>query len=123
LNLLSRLQESLGLSYLFITHNLAVARHMADRIAIMYLGRIVEIGPSEAVFGRPAHPYTRCLLEARESEPLGGEVPGIRQRPLGCEFHTRCPKIKHQCLRKRPFLLSLGDRHFAACHLVSDAVH
>ena len=100
LNLLSRLQRELGLTYVIITHNLAVVRHVSDEMAIMYMGRFVERGPTGEIFRAPAHPYTHGLLAAqplpdpdrrRENVELQGEVPSLTRRPSGCEFHTRCP--------------------------------
>ncbi|QQA41732.1 ABC transporter ATP-binding protein [Pelagovum pacificum] len=120
LNLLNDLQARLGISFLLITHNLAVARHVTDRIAIMYLGRIVETGPSTEIFARPAHPYTRALLGARRkggiSTPIKGEVPSLTSRPKGCEFHTRCPLVADRCRTEAPSLRSLGGKHIVACH-------
>ena len=131
LNLLNDLQARLGVSFLIITHNLAVARHVTDRIAIMYLGRIVETGPSAAIFARPAHPYTRALLAAHEETaeegsgagraPIEGEVPSLRARPEGCEFHTRCPLASDLCRRRAPPSRLIGRRHSAACHYAEPA--
>lgn len=119
LNLLNSLQAELGLSYLFITHNLAVARHITDRIAIMYLGRIVETGPTARIFAAPRHPYTRALLNARKGgtrQQITGEVPSLRRRPMGCEFHTRCPLVQPKCRAERPLERATGTDHFVACH-------
>jgi len=123
LNLLNQLQARSGVSFLLITHNLAVARHVTDRIAILYLGRIVEEGPSEQVFARPAHPYTRALLAARnhDSATLGGEVPSLKARPSGCEFRTRCPLANQFCARQRPDLQRVGPGHSMACHLAGNS--
>ena len=106
LNLLSDLQQELGLGILIITHNLNIVRHVADQMAIMYLGRFLEQGRSELIFDRPRHPYTAALLAANPSPnpdavhqriELTGEVPGLLQRPSGCEFHTRCPRVQAEC--------------------------
>ncbi|MGZ9809624.1 ABC transporter ATP-binding protein [Pseudoroseicyclus sp. H15] len=122
LNLLNELQERLGVSFLLITHNLAVARHVTDRIAIMYLGRIVETGPSARIFAEPAHPYTRALLKARAvggapaAPPIEGEVPSLKARPSGCEFHTRCPRATDICRAMAPERRAIGPGHIVACH-------
>jgi peptide/nickel transport system ATP-binding protein len=111
LNLLSDLQQEMGLAIMIITHNLNIVRHVADRMAIMYLGRFLEQGLSELVFHRPRHPYTAALLAANPStdpdaEPeridLAGEIPGPLHRPLGCEFHTRCPRVQAECREQFP---------------------
>jgi oligopeptide/dipeptide ABC transporter ATP-binding protein len=111
LNLLARLQRELGLTYVIITHNLAVVRHVSDETAIMYMGRFVEKGPTADIFERPAHPYTAGLIAAqphpdpdrrREHAPLLGEVASLAKRPPGCEFHLRCPKMKERCKLERP---------------------
>jgi peptide/nickel transport system ATP-binding protein len=120
LNLMTDLQAELGLSYLLITHNLPVARHVADRIAVMYLGRVVEQGPTEAIYHRPAHPYTRALIGARgggERVVLKGETPGLQPRPTGCEFHTRCPLAEPRCRVEAPALLRIEKSHRVSCHL------
>ncbi len=125
LNLLSGLQQRLGLGVLIITHNLNVVRHVADRMAIMYLGRFVEQGPSAAVFARPRHPYTRALLSANPSADaaaraermsLEGEIPGPLDRPSGCEFHTRCPARQTDCAATRPGESVDADEHYYRCH-------
>lgn len=124
LNLLNSLQASLGVSFLLITHNLAVARHVTDRIAVMYLGRIVEIGATADLFARPAHPYTRALLGTRAARqrqaPLKGEVPSLRQRPSGCEFHTRCPIARSICAEEPPAERTIGRGHHVRCHFPAD---
>ncbi|MCU0911033.1 MAG: ATP-binding cassette domain-containing protein [Rhodobacteraceae bacterium] len=128
LNLLKDLQDRLGLTYLFISHNLAVVRFMADRLAIMYLGRIVEEGPAGRLFDAPAHPYTRKLLEtvpdvdnprrARETE--GFEVPSPLDLPGGCTFHPRCPLAGDRCRNERPVLRDRPNGTRVACHAVTD---
>ena len=124
LNLLGELRERLGLAMIIITHNLHVVRHVADRMAVMYLGRFVEIGPTEEVFSAPAHPYTAALLSANpEPDPdkakdritLPAEVPSLLHRPKGCEFHTRCPWAKRDCGLASPETIVVGQRQ-VACH-------
>ncbi|HVR68035.1 MAG TPA: ABC transporter ATP-binding protein [Verrucomicrobiae bacterium] len=125
LNLLSRLQRELGLTYVIITHNLAVVRHVSDEMAIMYMGRFVERGPTGEIFRRPGHPYTHGLLAAqpvpdpdrrRGNVELQGEVPSLTRRPAGCEFHTRCPHQRDNCRIDRPGPRSLGGRRELLCH-------
>jgi oligopeptide/dipeptide ABC transporter ATP-binding protein len=129
MNLLRRLQRTLGLTYLFIAHDLAAVQHLSDRVAVMYLGRIVEIGDRETVYRDPAHPYTRALLSAvpipdpvrerrRERIVLAGDVPSPVHPPSGCRFRTRCPDVFEPCPGVDPALQPVGDaaRH-AACHL------
>ena len=126
INLISDLRRQLGLSMIFISHDLSVIRHVSDRIAVMYFGRIVEIGPSEAVFGAPSHPYSQALVAAvprpdpSQRKPrvlLEGELPDPTQPPLGCAFQSRCPVAIERCQRERPGLQAFGDRE-VACHLV-----
>ena len=122
LNLMRRLQAELGLTYILISHNLSVVRHMADDIAIMYLGRFVETGPAEEVFANPRHPYTRLLLETipdvqqpnRDRQPLSGEVPSPIDPPPGCPFHPRCPQAEARCRESRP-ALEMRDGREVAC--------
>jgi peptide/nickel transport system ATP-binding protein len=128
LNLMTELQERLGLTYLFISHNLAVVSHIADRIGVMYLGRLVEIAGAEALFARPRHPYTRMLLDAvpdlamsgKARTPVAGEVPNPLDPPAGCAFHPRCPHASERCSRERPQALALGDGASVACHAVQE---
>jgi peptide/nickel transport system ATP-binding protein len=127
LNLMRDLQDRLGLTYLFISHNLAVVRHMADRLGVMYLGRIVEQGPAESIFGRPRHPYTRLLLDAipdlepgrRVRAPVGGELPSPVAPPAGCAFHPRCPLATERCRVEKPMHIMVGDVE-VACHAVEE---
>jgi peptide/nickel transport system ATP-binding protein len=125
LNLLSRLQQEMGLGILVITHNLNVVRHVADRVAIMYLGRFVEQGDSQRVFSRPRHPYSAALLSAnpspdpdarRERVELVGEVPSLLHRPAGCEFHTRCPRARQLCTEIFPGATGGAGERLFRCH-------
>ena len=129
LNLMQDLQDNLGIAYLLVSHDLAVVDHMADQVAVMYLGRIVESAPRDDLFSRPSHPYTQALLRAipmpggarhKAGLGLGGEVPSPLDPPSGCPFHPRCPKAVDICRRQRPALEPVdgsGDNHRAACHL------
>jgi peptide/nickel transport system ATP-binding protein len=127
LNLMCDLQTRLGLTYLFISHNLAVVRHMSDRLGVMYLGRIVELGPAEAVFQAPLHPYTRLLLDAipdlkqvgRSRTPVGGEVSCPITPPPGCPFHPRCPLANARCRAEKPAHTRFGEV-LVACHAVAE---
>jgi peptide/nickel transport system ATP-binding protein len=125
LNLLVRLQRELGLTYLIITHNLAVIRHVSDELAIMYMGRFVEQGPTRDIFENPAHPYTHGLLAAqphpdpnrrRARVELQGEVPSLMRRPAGCEFHTRCPNAIARCRTDIPLPTRLAGEREVRCH-------
>ena len=127
LNLMKELQSRMGLTYLFISHNLAVVRQVSDRIGVMYLGRIAELAPAESLFRRPRHPYTRALMEAipdldmtgRVRIPVGGEVPSPITPPTGCAFHPRCPLVQPRCKAERPELMPAGDA-MVACHAVEE---
>jgi oligopeptide transport system ATP-binding protein len=125
INLLKDLQRRFALSYLFIAHDLAVVKHVADRIAVMYLGQIVELAPKRALFEAPQHPYTRALLAAiphpdpsrrGQVKPLQGDVPSPLNPPSGCRFHTRCPFVQDRCRVEMPKLRTVGDGHSTACH-------
>jgi peptide/nickel transport system ATP-binding protein/oligopeptide transport system ATP-binding protein len=136
INLLEELQDEMGLAYLFVAHDLSVVRHIADRVAVMYLGKIVEIGPRDDLFDRPMHPYTQALISAipipdprrertRERILLQGDVPSPANPPSGCRFRTRCPKFltlseseQGKCVNEEPLLIAKGasDKHFDACH-------
>jgi len=126
LNLMRDLQARLGLTYLFISHNLAVIRHMSDRLGVMYLGRIVEIGDAETIFREPRHPYTRLLMDAipdldhigRARTPVGGDVPSPIAPPPGCAFHPRCPLATARCREDVPTLRDTGGV-MVACHAVN----
>jgi peptide/nickel transport system ATP-binding protein len=127
LNLMADLKDRLGLSFLIISHNLAMVRHVTDRIAILYLGRVVESGPTEAVFANPQHPYTASLI-ASEPNPdprkrradlaIVGDVPSLLQRPSGCQFHTRCKHVFDRCRTERPELRTISQGWTASCHLL-----
>jgi oligopeptide transport system ATP-binding protein len=127
INLLEDLQDDLGLAYVFVAHDLGVVRHVADRIAVMYLGKIVELGPAEAVYSNPIHPYTESLLNAipipdpranreRERKVLEGDVPSPANPPSACRFHTRCPYATEVCSSDEPAFVDYGGGHWAACH-------
>ena len=134
LNLMADIKEQHGLSYLFIGHDLAVVEHLADRVAVMYLGRIVELAPREELFAAPAHPYTRALIAAIPTLQAGrkrrfgvpiGDVPSPLNPPSGCPYHTRCPKAQAVCRRERPLLQQAPKRpaiHRVACHFPESVV-
>lgn len=128
LNLLSDLKDTLGLTYLFIAHDLAVVSHISDRVLVMYLGRVVEFGPTESIYSRPTHPYTKALLSAvpvpipryfNASSIVAGELPSPLSPPSGCHFHTRCLRARDDCREVRPEYLQAGEGHMVACHYVS----
>ncbi len=130
LNLMKDLQRERGLSYLFISHNLAVVRHVADDVGVMYLGRLVERAPQQALFSAPRHPYTRMLLDAipdihlsgRSRTPVQGEVPNPLAPPAGCAFHPRCPHADARCKAERPLLAEVAGTPGVqvACHAVAE---
>lgn len=128
LNLLMRLQAQHNLTYMLISHSLGVVEHVSDRIAVLYLGEIVEEGPRDEIFRQPRHPYTQALMAATPvvdpskrqiHRPLSGMIPGPASRPSGCRFHTRCPRAWSLCQHTRPRPQRVGDSHVAACHLLT----
>ena len=132
-NVLMELQQRLGLSYLFVAHDLAVVRHISHRIAVMYLGRIVEIADGDSLFREPLHPYTQALLSAvpvadpeaearRERQVLLGEVPSVMRPPGGCRFHPRCPRAQALCREQAPALAAVDGGRAVACHLHTGAI-
>ncbi len=126
IDLMLNLRKELGLTYLFITHDLAVAKYISDRIAVMYLGKIFELGKKETLFSNPSHPYTQALLSAvpvpdpqgkRKKPELKGEVPSAIDVPSGCRFHPRCPKAFSKCPIEEPVILEIEKNHYVSCHL------
>jgi len=126
INLLVQLQEEMDLSYLFIAHDLSVVEHISDRVAVMYLGRIVELATDQELYRNPQHPYTRALLSAvpvpdpeasKQKILLEGDVPSPLNPPSGCTFHTRCPERQEECVHQEPSFRDLGEGHRVACHL------
>jgi peptide/nickel transport system ATP-binding protein len=125
LNLFMELRQEFGLTYLFISHDLGVVEHLSDRVAIMYLGRVVEMAPTEELFAQPNHPYTQALLREvprldtrrRQFEPVKGEIPSPLDPPSGCHFHPRCPFATDRCRSEPPRLKEIAPGRFAACHL------
>jgi oligopeptide/dipeptide ABC transporter ATP-binding protein len=131
INLMMRLQEDLGLSYLFIAHDLAVVEHISHRVAVMYLGKMVEVADRRSIFGNPQHPYTEALLSAvpvpdpkaqRKRIILAGDVPSSVHLPAGCRFHTRCPYVMERCRVEEPAMQEVKPGHHVACHLRSEAI-
>jgi len=129
INLIGELQDKLNLTYLFISHNLGVIQHVSNTIAVMYVGKIVEVGSVDQIFNEPLHPYTRALLEAIPSpDPearmgevvLKGTVPSPENPPPGCRFNTRCPHVSSICREKEPQIVEVGRGHAVACHLIHE---
>lgn len=127
INLLVDLQQKLNLTFIFISHDLNVVQHISDRIGVMYLGKLVEIGKSEEVFMQPLHPYTKALLASipqpkigkdKELKTLKGQIPSVANPPSGCRFHTRCPSVISKCKLSEPELIAVSIDRFVACHLV-----
>lgn len=128
INLLSELKRDMDLTYLFIAHDLAVVRHISDRVAVMYLGRIVELAPARELYVRPLHPYTQALMNSVPNpdpakrglrQIISGEIPSAENPPAGCRFHERCPSCQTLCRELDPPLVAVGPGHLVACHLVS----
>ena len=129
INLLQDLQEEFALTYLFIAHDLSVVRHVSDRVAVMYLGKLVELAPCRQLYEKPLHPYTRSLLSAvpaprpgnkKERIILQGEIPSPLNPPSGCSFHPRCPLVMEKCRRRPPAYLPAAPGHWVACHLINE---
>ncbi len=131
-NLLTDLQQALGLTYLFIAHDLAVVRHIATRVAVMYLGRIIELAPKHALYAAPLHPYTQALIAAvpvrhpsaraagrARRAGIAGDLPSPLAVPAGCRFHPRCPHAMAVCREREPAVFEARPGHFVACHLVN----
>lgn len=125
LNLMQKLQQKKNLTYLFISHDLSVVKHISDRVAVMYLGEILELADKDEIFRHPAHPYTQALLSAiplprvdrkREQIHLQGDVANVYDMPKGCKFHTRCPHADERCREIKPELDEIAPRHYCACH-------
>ena len=130
INLLEELQKKMGLTYIFIAHDLSVVKHISDMIAVMYLGKIVEMAPCEELYQNPRHPYTKALLAAipipdpavektREKVEITGEVPSVMKRPAGCSFSDRCPHATDRCRQEMPEYVESRKGHYTACYFVS----
>lgn len=131
LNLLKKLQKQFQLTFLFISHDLSVVRHISDRVMVMYLGKVVEIAEKKDLFDSPLHPYTKALLSSipvpnptlqRERVMLSGDVPSPINPPTGCRFHTRCPFAVEKCIQEEPALRQIGNNHFVSCHIAEELV-
>ncbi|MCD6477730.1 MAG: ABC transporter ATP-binding protein, partial [Candidatus Aenigmarchaeota archaeon] len=132
LNLLEKLQKELKLTYLFISHDLGVVRYLADKVGVMYLGKMVEIGTIDQVFDNPKHPYTKMLLESipipdptaarsiKKRKEILGEIPSPLNLPKGCRFHTRCPYAKDLCKDEEPGMVEIEKGHFVRCHFAGE---
>ncbi|MFC5711664.1 ABC transporter ATP-binding protein [Thalassorhabdus alkalitolerans] len=129
LNLMEDLQDEYGLTYIFIAHDLSVVKHISDRVAVMYLGKLAEIAPKESIYKKPLHPYTQALISAvpttnveeeKERVVLEGDLPSPSNPPSGCPFHTRCPEAHERCKIERPQLTNMGGGHYVACHLYTE---
>jgi len=127
INLLMDLQEDMGLTYLFISHDLSVVKHISDRIGVMYLGNLVELAPKDELYKQPLHPYTQALLSAipvadptikRKRIILKGDIPSPANPPSGCRFHTRCPYVMERCKQEVPEFREIANEHFVSCHLL-----
>jgi peptide/nickel transport system ATP-binding protein len=132
LNLIADVRERYSLSLVFVAHDLAVVRHVSDRVLVMYLGKVCEVAPADAVFATPAHPYTELLLDSvlepgapsqRAAVADAGDPPSPLDPPSGCRFRTRCPRADERCAAEEPVLAEVAPGHFAACHYPSAAVH
>ena len=130
LNLLKSLQKKFSLTYIFIAHSLPAIKHISDRVAVMYLGKIVELADRDDLFHRPRHPYTEALISAipipdplkqKERIILKGDIPNPSDPPTGCRFHTRCPYAEQICQEVEPDLVEISEGHFVACHFPVDA--
>jgi len=129
INLMMDLQEKMGLSYLFISHNLSVVKHISQRVGVMYLGSLVELADKDDLYKKPSHPYTRVLLAAipipnpehiKDLNTIGGELPSNVNTPVGCKFHTRCPHAQPMCVEQEPAMIEIEKNHFVRCHFAGE---